>query len=106
MSNAPRRLRDGSLPAMLLAAFSLLWTGGLTIWPRAGEPVAVFFPPWVSSSAAFAGTLAAGAADVRGFGGWSSVVVAQSPDPAFVHQLRHAGAVFVLRASPLTGCAS
>jgi hypothetical protein len=77
---------------------------GLVMWPRAGEPVAAIFPPWVSAGAAFAATISANAEEIRGFGGWSGVVVAQSGDPAFAEQLRRSGALVVLRASNLTGC--
>jgi hypothetical protein len=103
MITMEKSVRRFGIP-LALAAFSLLWTGGLTMWPRSGDPVAAFFPPWFSPSAALAVTASANAAEIRGFGGWNNVVVAQSDDPAFAQQLRQSGALIVLRASPFTGC--
>lgn len=91
-------------PAAGLLLVSLLLTGGLTVWPHAGQPVAAIFPLSADRSAAFAAASAAGAESVLAFGGWTSVILAQSSDPDFIDHLYHAGAIMVLRAPQTTGC--
>lgn len=91
-------------PALLLLVFSLVWGGGMVMRPRADEPMAAIFPPWISSSSAFAAMASVNPQSIRGFGGWGGVIIAQSDDPAFADRLYRSGALLVLRASKLTGC--
>ena len=101
----PTRMRRFSafLPALGLLCFSLVWSLGLTLWPQAGQPVAVFFPPALAGAPAFNAAAAAGATDYLSPGGWPSVVLARSTLPDFVQRLYGQGALMVLRA-PMTGC--
>jgi len=89
-------------PAGMLLAASVLFTGGLTAWPREGEPVAAIFPPGTTGDAAFAGVVSAGAEAVLGTGALRTIVVARSGDPAFIDKLYKTGAFVVVRA-PATG---
>ncbi|HVI53158.1 MAG TPA: hypothetical protein VM661_18270 [Candidatus Sulfotelmatobacter sp.] len=89
-------------PAVGLLVFSLIWSLGLTLWPRPGQPVAAIFPPAKAGAAAFSAAAAAGAESIFSFGGFASVVLTQSSNPDFPARLYGQGALIVLRA-PLTG---
>ena len=92
------------LPALLLLAASVSFTGGLTAWPRDGEPMAAIYPPGDGGEAAFASVVAAGADAVLGTGALSTIVVVRSDDPGFVHKLYRSGAIMVVRAPAKGDC--
>lgn len=92
------------LPALLLLAFSVVWIGALTAWPRAGSPVAVLYSPATSGAAAFAGVVAAGAESILGIGAFPGIVVARSDDPDFTENLFKTGAWMVVRAPDKGEC--
>lgn len=92
------------VPAIGLLAFSLVWTGGLTAWPREGKPVAAIYPPGFSGDAAFRGVVASGAEAVYGIGAARTIVVARSDKPGFVADLYASGALLVLRAPEAGEC--
>jgi hypothetical protein len=106
MNSSNRQFLSGAIPALVLAAFSVVWALGLFAWPRSGEPVAAFFPPWVSPHSAFVAASSADAQAILGFGRWKTVVIALSDDPAFAARLREAGALVVLRATARSVCMS
>lgn len=89
------------IPAAILLLFSVGWAGALMAWPRAGQPVAVVYPP---STGAFAGAVAAGADAILGFGALPGLVVAQSDQPEFIEKLYDGGALMVLRAPAKADC--
>jgi hypothetical protein len=91
-------------PAVALLIFSLLWTTGLTVWPRPDQPVAAIFPPFLPAERALTAAAGAGAEAVLAFGGWRSVILARSSDPNFIGRLYAAGAWAVLRAPAKTNC--
>ncbi|CCG40670.1 hypothetical protein [Magnetospirillum molischianum] len=97
---------SGFIPAAALMGFSLLWTVGLTVWPRPGEPLAVIFPLSAAGSSAFEAAVNAGAEEVLAFGGWPSVVLVRSGTPEFVDHLYGVGALLVLRAPKSTNCSN
>jgi len=92
------------LPAGLLLAGSVFFTGGLTAWPRDGEPVAAVYPPGTTGDAAFAGVVVAGAEAVLGTGALRTIVVARSDDPGFIDKLYRSGALMVVRAPAKGDC--
>jgi|GEM_PF-1195877 len=92
------------LPALGLLTFSLTWSLGLTLWPRPGQPVAAIFPPAQAGAPAFNAAAAAGADTVLSFGGFASVILAQSSRPDFPDRLYSQGALMVLRAPLSGGC--
>ena len=89
---------------MLLMTFCLVWTVGLTLWPRPGQGMAVFFPPSAAGSPALLAAANAGADQVLAFGGWPSVVLVRSAAPDFISRLYGAGALLVVRAPDSTNC--
>lgn len=90
-------------PAAALLAVSLAWAGALTVWPRDGQPVAVFYPP-AAGDAAFAAVVEAGAESVHGAGGLPGAVIASSTRPSFIENLYRGGALAVLRAPVTADC--
>jgi len=92
------------LPALALLVFSLAWSGALVLRPEDGKAVAAIFPPAQAGEAALGRVVAAGAGAVRGFGAWSTVVVARSADPAFVANLYSHGALVVIKAAAVDEC--
>lgn len=96
------RIRD-YIPAALVLAFSVLWAGGLMVWPRDGEPVAAIYPI-ADGHAAFAEAIHAGADAILGFGVLPNVVVARSERPDFVKNLYDSGALAVVRAPAAAEC--
>lgn len=103
LNHAAGRRLPAYLPAALLLVFSLVWSLGLTFWPRPGQPMAAVFPPALAGGAAFGAAANAGADTLLSPGGWPSVVLAQSSLPDFAQRLYDQGALLVLRA-PMTGC--
>ena len=96
-------LHNPFLPAVLLALFSLGWTGGGLMWPEVGEPVAAVFPPWISRDAAFQQT-AASSQEAWGYGRWGTVVIARSDDAGFFDKLHDSGAILVIRVPRSAEC--
>jgi len=92
------------LPSLVLFA-SLLGVAALALQPRPDHPVAAVFPPWWSAERAFAAAGSAGGAVLRD-GAWSTLIVAQSPDPQFAARLRAAGALLVLDPQALGTCST
>ena len=100
-----REGRGNSLfPAMLLMAFALAWSIGLTLWPRQDQAIAAIFPPDNLVGNALAAATAAGATEVLTLGGWPSVVIIRSNRPDIVSNLYHAGALIVIRAPDGSSC--
>lgn len=85
--------------AMLAAVVSPL---ALTVWPRAGEPVAAYYLG--DRNRAFAGAAQAGADSILGDGGLGGMVIARSDLPDFGSRLLASGALIALRAPALTEC--
>lgn len=93
------------LPAAVIFAFSVIWGGVFTFWPRDGQPVAVFYGTAGGADAALSRVVAAGADDIRGFGRIPELVIASSDQPQFIKKLYHGGALVVLRAPVVADCA-
>ncbi len=89
-------------PAAVLLVFSVVWVGALTVWPRAGQPVAALYPS--AAGDGFVRAVDAGAEAVLGFGALPGVVVVQAQSPDLVDRLYESGALVVVRAPARGDC--
>lgn len=89
-----------SIAAVNSVAFCIL--AAVQLQPRAGEPVAAWFP--AGDGAAITGVAQAGGG-VLSAGPIRGVIQARSDDPAFASGLRKAGAFLVVASPAGAGCA-
>lgn len=97
-------MRADWIPALVLAATSLIVAIAVTAGPRAGEAVAAVFPPWVHGDGAIAAVAGLDPQEIRGFGAVGTIVVARSDDPLFPEKLRQSGAVLIVAARNWADC--
>jgi hypothetical protein len=71
--------------------------------PRAGEQVALVYPPWTSGFEALSRAAASGARLVR-TGRYPFIVIADAPSAEEIRQLAESGAMATLGAAGLGGC--
>ena len=90
------------LPVLLLTG-SALFSSGLALAPKAGDPVAVLFPPWWSGAEA-ASASAAARSDIVRMGAWRTVLIVRSDTPGLARRLVRAGAWLILDPIAAFGC--
>ena len=101
---APAGWRAYCVPGLMLA-FSLMLLLGLNYYPKASQPVVVFFLPGTTKIQTLDAAIGSGA-NIVAAGAFASSLIVQSESPDFFSRLHKAGAWLIVDATGKSGCLS